>query len=414
MKHLVFAGLFLMTTLTVAQVEEVNPPSYIQTVTFKGGTPQAQLPIVELGSSITLEFDDLNASESDYFYTITHYNFDWTPSDLAKSEYLNGFDDVNINNWENSYNTLQSFTHYTLRIPNRDTRGIRKTGNYLLTILDRYGDVVLSRKFIVYSNESTVGVEIKRSRDLNFINTKQVVTFAIGSQGTTFINPNRNVKTLVMKNNNIKTALTDLKPQYTMGNELIYRYDQESAFWGGNEYFNFDNSDVRGATAAIRRVELEDLYVNYLYTNPSRKDRAYTYNPDINGKFLVRNPRGQKAAIDAEYVWVHFALNYFEDIGNGEVHIYGGFNNFTPDASTRMEYDSRTGGYTLKRLFKQGFYNYKYIVVKEDGTIDEGAIDGNFDKTENEYTVVVYYRAPGDRFDRVIGVGRGNSENISN
>src|SRR5690554_974468 len=157
MKHLVFAGLFLMATLTVAQVEEVNPPSYIQTVTFKGGTPQAQLPIVELGSPIILEFDDLNASESDYFYTITHYNFDWTPSDLAKSEYLNGFDDVNINNWENSYNTLQSFTHYTLRIPNRDTRGIRKTGNYLLTILDRYGDVVLSRKFIVYSNESTVG-----------------------------------------------------------------------------------------------------------------------------------------------------------------------------------------------------------------------------------------------------------------
>lgn len=415
MRHFILVGLYILSLTTAfAQVEEVIPPANIQTIIFKGNGTQAQVPIVELGKSISLEFDDLNTSEEDYFYTIDHYNFDWTPSDLAKSEYLNGFDDVNINNWENSYNTLQSYTHYTLRIPNRDTRGLRKTGNYLLTIYNRYGDVMFTRKFIVYSKEANVGVAIKRSRDLNYVNTKQIVTFTIASQGTTFINPNRNVKTLVMQNNNIKTALTDLKPQYTMGNELIYRYDQEAAFWGGNEYFNFDNSDVRGATSAIRRVELEDIYANYLYTNPARVDRAYTYNPDINGSFLVRNSRGEKASIDAEYVWVHFALNYFEDIGDGEIHVYGGFNDFTPDASTRMEYDSRLGNYKLKRLFKQGFYNYKYVLIKEDGTMDYGAIDGNFDKTENEYTVVVYYRAPGDRFDRVIGVGRGNAENITN
>jgi len=405
---------FTANFISKAQLSEIQPPPHIQTVIFKGATPQAQIPIIKLGESITLEFDDINANERDYFYTIEHFNFDWTPTDLVKSEYLDGFDDILVNFWENSYNTFQSFTHYRLTVPNRDTRAITKSGNYLLSIFDSYGNVVFTRKFMVYENNANVGVEIKRSRNMNLIRQQQVVWFSIGSQGTLFINPNQNVKVLAMQNHNINTAITNLKPQYTMGNDLIYRYDQEAAFWGGNEYLNFDNSDVRGATSAIRAIDLQDLYINYLYTNAARKDRPYTYFPDINGRFQVRNIRGQKASIDAEYVWIHFALNYFEDIGDRDIHIYGAFNNFAIDESTKMEYDPKSDNYKLRRLFKQGFYNYKYVIVDKNGDVDEGAIDGNFDVTENEYTVVAYYREPGGRFDRIIGVGHANSENITN
>ncbi|GGD87724.1 hypothetical protein GCM10011312_09670 [Planktosalinus lacus] len=260
-----------------------------------------------------------------------------------------------------------------------------------------------------------MGVEIKRARDLNYIHTKQVVHFSINSSNTTFINPNQNVKTLVLQNSNLKTAITDLKPQYTLGNELIYRYDLEASFWGGNEYYNFDNSDVRGATVNIRRIEMAETFINYLYTNISRKDRPYTFNPDINGNFLVRNIRGQKSSIDAEYVWVHFALQYYEDLNEGEeIHIYGNFNNYNTNELTRLNYDQATDTYRLKYLFKQGFYNYKYVIKESDGTIQEGVISGNFDETENDYTVVVYYRDLGGRFDRIVGVGSNNSENITN
>src|SRR5690606_1431653 len=172
-----------------------------------------------------LSFDALNGDEEDYYYTITHYNFDWTPTDLSKSEYLDGFDDVRIQNYENSLNTLQIFSHYQLNIPNRDTRAIKKSGNYLISIYTSDGDLVFTRKFLVMEHIAQVGVEIKRARNLKVINEKQVVQFSINSPNLLLINPKQTVKTLVMQNSNLKSAITDLVPQYTMGNELIYKYD---------------------------------------------------------------------------------------------------------------------------------------------------------------------------------------------
>ena len=38
----------------------------------------------------------------------------------------------------------------------------------------------------------------------------------------------------------------------------------------------------------------------------------------------------------------------------------------------------------------------------------------NFEETENQYTVLVYYSPPGARYDQIIGVGAANSRNIKN
>ncbi|HLU81467.1 MAG TPA: hypothetical protein VK010_05270, partial [Flavobacteriaceae bacterium] len=73
-----------------------------------------------------------------------------------------------------------------------------------------------------------------------------------------------------------------------------------------------------------------------------------------------------------------------------------------------------TGFYEATRLFKQGFYNYKYILLNPDGSVNDGIISGDFDETENQYTVVAYYRELGGRYDRVIGAGSANSRNITN
>lgn len=406
----------IVGTLTIfAQAEETRAPEFIQTIQFKGQQALNKLPILKLGDRLQLNFDALNGEEEDYYYKITHHNYDWTESDLSKGEYLDGFDDVRIETYENSLSTIQIYSHYFLTIPNRETRAIKKSGNYLISIYNDYNELIFSRKFMVMEPIVGVGVEIKRSRDLEYVEERQVVNFTINSPSLLLINPKQNLHTLVIKNNNIHNTITGLKPQYTLGSELIYRYDQEASFGGGNEFLAFDNKDVRSAVNGVRRVELNDIYENFMYTDITRKDRPYTFNPDVNGTFVVRNIDAlSSSSIEADYVRMHFSLQHFEDIGDKEIHIYGGFNNWTIDGSTYMAYDEASGKYKNSRLFKQGFYNYQYVLVDRDGTIDDGAISGNYWQTENEYAVVVYYRDQGGRFDRIIGVGYSNSERITN
>lgn len=397
-----------------AQIIEKIEPHHIRTIQFRGGTDQSKLPITRLGETLTLSFDDINGDEEDYYYKITHHNFDWSESDLSKGEFLDGFDDVRIETYENSLNTLQIYSHYTLTIPNRETRRIKKTGNYLLSLYNYDGELVFTRKFIVIQNEVKVSVEVKRSRNLSFIETKQSVQFTIDSPNFLLINPKESVKTMVLQNSNLKSAITNLKPQYTIGSELIYRYDQESSFYAGNEFLFFDSKELRGTNNSIRRVELTDIYNHFLYTRLSRADVPYTYAPDINGNFVVRSFRAERQSIEAEYIRMHFNLNYYEDIGDKELHIYGNFNNWCIDESTYMRYDDEADSYKNSRLFKQGFYNYRFVLVDRDGSVDEAAVGGSFWQTENDYTVLVYYRGPGERFDRVIGYGKTNSNVITN
>lgn len=79
-----------------------------------------------------------------------------------------------------------------------------------------------------------------------------------------------------------------------------------------------------------------------------------------------------------------------------------------------MYYNEERGLYELELILKQGFYNYKYVVVDNQGELIEGAISGNFYETENNYKVLVYYRDLGARYDRIVGYGETDSTQISN
>jgi hypothetical protein len=61
---------------------------------------------------------------------------------------------------------------------------------------------------------------------------------------------------------------------------------------------------------------------------------------------------------------------------------------------------------------KQGYYNYEYAFLK-DGTTDGTAsyFEGSHYETENDYMILIYYRNPQDRYDRLMGMGMANSVN---
>ncbi|WP_324070231.1 MAG: DUF5103 domain-containing protein [Flavobacterium sp.] len=393
---------------------EHEPPFNIKTISFAINNNNV-IPFFRLGETFELRFDDLFGDEADYYYTITQYNYDWSaPSDLGKVEYLNGMDNQRIITYENSFNTLQLFSHYKQVFPNKFNQ-ITKSGNYLITVLNDESEIVFSRRIIIYEEQVAVGLLVRRARDFESIDGKQNIEMTINYGDKTLQNPIQNVKVTLFQNGNWKTSISNIKPQYTLGSELIYRYNTETQFWAGNETYSIDNKIIRATNNTVAKVTTgESIYNTYLYVNTPRKKNPYTYFPDINGNFFILNANAANPQIEADYSWVYFALNT-PNLLDKNIYIVGMFNNYTLSDEYKMEFDKKTGLYEKAILLKQGFTNYQYVITDKSGSIDyENAIDGNFYQTENNYTAIVYYRGNNERYDRVIGIANTNSEVIRN
>ncbi|MFA7444581.1 MAG: DUF5103 domain-containing protein [Flavobacteriaceae bacterium] len=409
-----FIFFFLAFESGFSQVEtEVPPPFNIKTVSFvQNGENVA--PIFRKGDSFTVRFDDLFLTESDYYYTLTHCNYDWRPSDLSKNEYIQGMDNVRVQNYENSINTLQGYSHYWFSLPNSQTQ-LKVSGNYMLKIYDDNFQLVFSRKFVIYENTVAVPLQIKRARTVTDINYMHNLDFTIKTGDLQLQNPIQNVKVVLLQNGVWNTAITDVKPQYTIGNDLIYKYDKETQFYASNEYLYLETKDVRSGNNTVSRVEFNEIYNTHLYTNRARANEPYTYYPDINGGFLTNNIGREKPSVEADYTWVFFTLSAPNYFGKEDVYISGLFNNHALTDEFKMDYDPQKGVYQKAVMIKQGFTNYKYVLADKKGKVNQkDAIDGNFYQTENDYYVLVYYKGYTDRFDRVIGLGKANSVNIVN
>lgn len=414
--------LFIITVFLIffnassqTEKELVNDPDYIKSVTFNK-PPENMLPIFQLGEAFAMSFDDVIGDEADYYYQFEHYDYDWKPSQLFKNEFLLGIDDMRIFNYRNSFTTIQPYSHYDLRIPNQFTQGFKVSGNYMIHIYNSDQELVFSRKFMVLDQKSVVGVEIKRARDLNYVLTQQRVQFFIDSKEINFINPNDQLKAAIIQNSDLNTIITDITPQFNLGNKQVYRYDEQTSFWAGNEFLNFENRDFRSPNVNIDFVRKGDLYNAYLFVDGPRKNLEYTFNPDINGNYLVTTLTNEDNDVQAEYVNIHFALDAqsIQLPPDARIFITGNYNAYQLQPENEAIYNSKTGKYEAIILLKQGFYNYRYTVVYDNGSQDPGFISGNKWQTENQYSVLAYYRELGGRYDQLIGIGEANSQNITN
>lgn len=413
-KILITLLLIAFKTSVFSQVtEEVQPPFNIKTIAFTQNNNNI-IPFIRLGDNFTLEFDDLYGNEADYYYTITLYNYDWKETSLVKSEYLSGIDNQRIMDYQNSFNTLQQYSHYTLSLPNRTSR-ITRSGNYMIKIFNEDQELLFSRKLIIYEDIVGASLLVKRARDFESLNEKQNLELTVNYGQRILQNPIKNIKVSFFQNGNWKTAIHNVKPQYTLGTELIYRYNKETQFWGGNEFYTFDNSNIRNNNNSVSRVTAGDIYNSHLYMNYARKNNQYTYFPDFNGNFYALNSNAQNPQTEADYAWVYFTLeapSYFLD---KSVYINGMFNNYNLSDEFKLNYNSKSGLFEKAILLKQGYVNYQYVIADDKKNIDfENAIDGNFYQTENNYTAIIYYRGNNDRADKVIGITKSNSETISN
>ena len=113
-------------------------------------------PIITRGNDdhITVSFDELKDDRSYLRYTLVHCDADWRPSGLVDSEFVDGFNYADIEDYEFSSGTLSQFVHYQFTLPNEHMQPLI-SGNYLVRVYreEDPDDVVLQARFMVCENE---------------------------------------------------------------------------------------------------------------------------------------------------------------------------------------------------------------------------------------------------------------------
>ena len=403
-----YLSFFLSLTILYSKskkISETNP--FIKTVIFSGGSFNSQFPIINMNESLYLSFDDVSGDENFYYYKIIHCDFDWNRSKLLKSEYLEGNDDNLIEDIQSSYGTLQRYTNYKLSLPNNDV-SFKISGNFILEILDTDDNIVLERKFLILNEKISVDLNVYPSQNKDKFYTHQNVQFIINTNRYKIRNPNKDIKVTILQNDQWDNLKIILKPQFIEKDRLIYRYDEESEFEGGNEYLFFDTKDLRSTNQNISFVRKENVFQHFLFTDNPRSNLNYSNYSDINGNFNPNTTLGENSDHESDYSIVYFSLARQFVIDNSKIYIYGKFNNYELTDENEMIYNPSLETFEGILLLKQGFYNYKYIIKKND-MILKNQISGSFFQTENSYTVLVYKKGFEDFYDMLIGIGRTKS-----
>ena len=124
----------------------------------------------------------------------------------------------------------------------------------------------------------------------------------------------------------------------------------------------------------------------------------------------MREYNSGNSDVEADYGVVHFSLDYPETPG-AMIFIDGDMTQRRFDSNARMTYNPATGLYERAMLLKQGAYNYQYLIVPPGARRGfTSGIEGDKYQTVNEYTVRVYHRRRGERYDRLIGFGGCRTE----
>ena len=363
------------------------------------------LPIITLNSNdfVNIRFDDLTHEYHRYCYKIEHCEADWqTSSALFESDYIDGFASGNtIDDVQESTNTVQLYTHYNISFPNNKCRP-KISGNYRVTIYDENDEkhVVCRAYFMIVEPSMAVHLNVTTNTDIDINGKHQQVEMAVDYGNNIVSNPQTQIKTVVMQNSRWDNAVINARPQYIKANGLQWIHCKDFIFDGGNEYRKFETLDVTHTTMGLESINWDGHnYHAWIWTDEPRP--SYIYDKDANGAFLIRNSDNIDNDVNSDYIITHFRLKSPQTAD--PIYINGFFTNDRFLPQYEMKWNEKNQQYEGELLLKQGYYSYQYLMMKPEGKLKPVPSEGNFYQTENTYQALIYFKANGDRTDRLVG-----------
>ena len=364
-------------------------------------------PVIRLGSDerISVNFDEWSEDYSDLQYRLVHCGPDWKPSGLLESEYLDGFNIADIDDWAFSSNTFVHFVNYQVFLPNEQINPLL-SGNYIMEIFERDNpdETIGEARFSVTEHTADLkgGVSSRTDRGLN--TEWQQMELSVIPTDVNIDDPYTRLRVDITQNGAPYSRSTLTTPSRLEGKSIIYSHQPELIFKAGNEFRRFESIRTNYNDMHVDSMRfLSRNYHVWLTPDRERSSREYSYDQTQQGRFLVREYNSTDSDLGADYVTVHFRLDAPEVV-DADVYVEGELTGWRLDPSARMRYDYGEGAYLLEMPLKQGSYNYRYVAVPRHGDRrpDPSVIEGDKHETRNEYRVQVWHRPIGSRYDRLI------------
>lgn len=381
---------------------------------------QLSYPIISLsgGELVELHFDDLDGRVKNYYYTYQLCNADWTPANLSTFDYLKGFSQVRLNQYRTSSISQTNYVHYQAVLPDRNCVPV-KSGNYLLKVfLD--GDtskLAFTRRLLVYDKATQVGAAVVQPFNPDLFRTHQKVQFQVNKGQLNIVNPIQQVKAVVLQNFRWDNAKVQISPTFVRNNMLEFNNENELVFAAGKEYRWADLRSFRFQSDRVAKVDnLPGKIEVQLQPDAERTQQRFLRFTDYNGFFYIESTEVSNPWWQSAYANVHFTFVPKDNqpfIGK-DLFVVGEMNKYNVNDTAAMQFNAEKGVYEKTLLLKQGYYSYIYVTKDKSDRKSQLQFDqseGNYWETENEYTVLIYYRSFSSRHDELIGVTTVNSLN---
>ncbi len=365
--------------------------------------------VIVLGTPdrIRLEFDHL-AEDREYFrYSLQHCDARWQPSGLVDSEFLDGFNEGRIEDYDYSRATTVHYVHYSLTIPNEEVAPTI-SGNYLLTVYkeDDPESPVLQCRFMVSEQTAPVQAFVTSRTDVDYNAAHQQLEICVDTERAGVEDIYNDLRVVVGQNGRLDSERALMHPLRTSGRKAYFEHVPELIFEAGNEYRRFETVSEYYPGLGVESIDFQDPYRHfYLYVDEQRSESSYVYDQTQHGRFFVRRQGASDSEVEADYGVVHFALDMPQLTDGSMIFLDGDFVNRRFDPESAMRYNPVSGRYERTMLLKQGAYNYQYLFVPPGAMRGYTAnIEGDSYQTSNEYLVKVYHRPRGHRYDHLVGV----------